>query len=74
MPEITNDRLMTLLGSAKANIRNAQVEIYHYEGAIQTLQLLIDDLKAQDIKEQQEEMEEQHKRMTGSPEGDGGDE
>jgi len=54
MPEITNDRLMTLLGSAKANIRNAQVEIYHYEGAIQTLQLLIDDLKAQDIKEKQE--------------------
>ena len=62
MPEITNDRLMTLLGSAKANIRNAQVEIYHYEGAVQTLQLLIDDLKAQDIKEQQES------------EGDGGDE
>jgi len=51
MAEITPDRLMTLLGSARANMHTAQVEIYHYEGAIQTLQLLIDDLRAQEIKE-----------------------
>ena len=70
MPEITNDRLMTLLGSAKANIRNAQVEIYHYEGAIQTLQLLVDDLKAQEIKEQHEELVE----TLPESEGNGGDE
>ena len=54
MPEITNERLMTLLGSARANMRTSQIEIYHYEGAIQTLQLLIDDLRAQEIKEKHE--------------------
>ena len=54
MPEITAERLGTLLGSARANKHDAQVEIYHYEGAIQTLQLLIDDLRAQDIKEKHE--------------------
>ena len=54
MPEITQDRLMMLLGSARANLQTAQVEIYHYEGAIQTLQLLIDDLRAQEIKEKHE--------------------
>ena len=45
---------MMLLGSARANLQTAQVEIYHYEGAIQTLQLLIDDLRAQEIKEKHE--------------------
>ena len=54
MPEITNDRLMTLLGSARANMQTAYKEIQHYEGAIQTLQLLIDDLRAQEIKEKHE--------------------
>ena len=55
MAEITLDKLMTLLGSARANMENCQVEIYHYEGAIQTLQMLIDDLRAQEIKEATEE-------------------
>ena len=54
MPEITMDRLMTLLGSARANMQTAYKEIQHYEGAIQTLQLLIDDLRAQEIKEKHE--------------------
>ncbi len=54
MAEITNERLMILLGSAKANMQTSQIEIYHYEGAIQTLQLLIDGLRAQDIQEQHE--------------------
>ena len=54
MAEITIDRLKTLLGSAKANRQTAQVEIHHYGGAISTLQLLIDDLRAQEIKEKHE--------------------
>jgi hypothetical protein len=57
VPEITHDRLRTLMGSARANMQASQVEIYHYEGAIQTLQLLIDDLRAQEIKEQHEPIE-----------------
>ena len=61
MAEITKERLMTLLGSARANMRTSQIEIYHYEGAIQTLQLLIDDLRAQEIKEKHElEEPEEH--------------
>jgi len=62
MPEITIDRLMQLIGSAKANKLDAQTEgrqaqmkamelIAGYDGAISTLQMLIDDLRAQSMAE-----------------------
>jgi hypothetical protein len=51
MAEITIDRLMILMGSARKNRDECQELIHHYDGAIQVLQLLIDDLRAQTIKE-----------------------
>lgn len=54
MPEITHERLMLLLGSAKKNRQEAYEMIYRYDGAIQTLTMLLDDLRVQKIKEEAE--------------------
>lgn len=51
MAEITLQRLEQLRASARAN-RQETIEVLHnYDGAIQTLTMLIDDLRAQTIKE-----------------------
>ena len=63
---ITEDRLQTLLGSAKANLAETQKTIWHYEGAIQTLTLLLDDLRAQAIKHNAEP-----EQVEGTPANDG---
>jgi hypothetical protein len=55
MAQITHERLMTLLGSARKNRQDAYEMIYRYDGAIQTLQMLLDDLRVQTIKEQAEQ-------------------
>lgn len=50
MSGITRDRLMTLLGSAKANLQETEKLCDYYRGSIQTITMLIDDLRAQEIK------------------------
>ena len=52
MAEITEERLMMLLGSARQNRAECVEQIHNYDGAIQVLTLLLDDLRAQDIAEQ----------------------
>lgn len=60
MAELTYEKLNQLLASAKANrlevikdIQQKQAQaaelVHNYDGAISTLELLIDDLQAQDI-------------------------
>lgn len=54
MAAITHERLLLLLGSAKKNRQEAYEMIYRYDGAIQALEMLIDDIRAQSIKEEAE--------------------
>lgn len=56
MAEITLQRLEQLRASARANRAETQALIYHYDGAIETLTMLIDDLRAQEIKEAEDAM------------------
>ena len=51
MAEITLQRLEQLRASARANRQEAIEMIHNYDGAIQTLTMLIDDLRAQEIKD-----------------------
>jgi len=45
------ERVMTLLGSARANKQEAYENIYRYEGAIMVLEAMRDDLRTQEIVE-----------------------
>ena len=49
---IDEKRVRSLLSSAKANRMQTLETLHNYDGAIQVLTLLLDDLRAHDIDEQ----------------------